>query len=372
MKIKVFLALLAFASSVFAQITCPNDTTVGKFVNPYKNQLNLENLESLCETEPSDLDPNGNFSSAALGISSPEDGDTVTVGSCVFEFEETGGVLGDNLSVDIGSDDAETAANFNSGFDCDGFISYLDQDTASEILIFNSVPGLAGNSVVTDFDGGSEISSFAGGLDGVAGNAGQFYFYADEETYKIFSLSEDATSNDNGWAAIPTIFSDAEETSYSIGYGEFNFLNFNGSSIYPMADWSLTIGAGNSEINLGSDKEVEIGGPSVSYTLSQDQTAEFSHDFNFESGEDDPGFSAGNGSTELIVEYDSIKLKLDSRIFEVTENGAILQPFESAPTCGSSNPGAMIYSEPDDEICYCKASTDVWTLVSDGTTSCFP
>lgn len=165
MKLKVFLILMAFASSAFAQITCPNDTTVGKFINPHKNKLNLENLEYVCEDMEADLpsplieleyesswDFLANASRSSINVNFtgvPSDGCIVTVNGTTIEFDSNSSDAGSDLVVDLtGKSDkydicvevvAELGEEYENGFYYNSGGDYKCEDPGPTYVSLSSI-----------------------------------------------------------------------------------------------------------------------------------------------------------------------------------------------------------------------------------------
>jgi phage tail sheath gpL-like len=132
----------------------------------------------------------------------PTDGEVVTIGDDVYEFDDDSNVSGDNIVVDISSvetaDDAAVA--LADAIQNSGTVTNQGFNTGNFVTVIAPNAGPEGNLIpvfTTCADASWETETFSGGQDSILANQGEFYL--DSLNSDLYFALEAISDNESGW-----------------------------------------------------------------------------------------------------------------------------------------------------------------------------
>ena len=136
---------------------------------------------------------------------SVSNGETVTIGEDVYEFDTDGSVEEGNIQVDVSGGDtaSDAAAALNTAINEDGTepVTAEEDETDDAVIVTYDIKGEVGNSVETTetvTNATWENETLTGGQNGTEGEKWQQYV---DENY-IYVAIEENTVNDDNWKRI--------------------------------------------------------------------------------------------------------------------------------------------------------------------------
>ena len=169
----------------------------------YKDKIRNPELKSIHMCLDSLTPVNGVQATGTLTFSGAvSDGETVTIGTDVYEFDDDSSVTAGNIAVDVsgGATASDAVTALVSAITASGDGTYTGADgTGDTVDITNVVYGTVGNAVATTetcANGAWGATTLESGVDGTPGKKGQMYHDA---SYIWVCQTEDLSPNNHYW-----------------------------------------------------------------------------------------------------------------------------------------------------------------------------
>lgn len=129
------------------------------------------------------------------------DGETVTIGTDIYEFDTDSSVTSGNILVDVsgGATANDASAALHAAITASGDGTYTSVDGTGSVTITNVVYGTVGNAVATTetcTNGAWGAATMAGGVNGTAGKKGEFAW---DDDYIYVCGTKDMSGTNHYW-----------------------------------------------------------------------------------------------------------------------------------------------------------------------------
>lgn len=171
-------------------------------------EIYLTNEVLTVSMKKGDRNPNGGPAEANFTFEDiPTDGETVTIGDDVYEFDDDTSVAGDNIAVDISSIESSTDAAFvlaeaiqNSGTTT---TTATTGEGSSVVNVVAPEAGPSGNNIAVSTDCADaswNSDTLLGGQNAVLANQGEFYL--DSLNSDLYFALEAISDNESAWSLL--------------------------------------------------------------------------------------------------------------------------------------------------------------------------